>query len=348
MIKKILFGTDENKKQIYKYEVSNKRMSASFGETGAAILSLVIKDKNGIDRDVVLGPEKYEDYRRNWPAFGAVIGRYANRISKACFELNGITYKLKKNIPGGCLHSGFGYQFRDWDSDAFEDDKGIHVLFRLKSEDNDQGFPGNLNLETEYILSEDDALTIHYRYISDKDTAVNLTNHCYFNLLGHDGGTVLDHNLMIFSDKVTQVNRNLMPNGTILSVQGSAFDFTAMNSIRENMKKSFAPYCYESEYDINYVLSDEQGKYMQAAKLEAWQTGLGMNVYTDMPGMQFYTGNAVKGFRGKGNVKYDKYPGVCFETQFYPDAINIESFPSPVIRAGEQKHTSTRFEFYHI
>lgn len=348
MIEKKLFGTDENKKNIYKYEVSNGKISCSFCETGAAILSLVMKDKKGTDRDVVLGLEQYKDYKRNWSAFGAVIGRYANRISGAKFKIDGIQYKLKQNIAGGCLHSGFGYHFRDWDSEAFEDETGIHILFRLKSEDNDQGFPGNLELETEYILSEDNALTIHYRYVSDKNTAVNLTNHCYFNLLGHDGGTVLDHNLMIYSDKVTQVDKNLMPNGKILSVAGSAFDFTTMRPIRENMKKSFTSYCYDKEYDINYVLSDRQGKYMHAAKLEVEETGLGMNVYTDMPGMQFYTGNAVKGFRGKGNVRYDKYPGVCFETQFYPDAVNIESFPSPVIKAGEQKHTTTRFEFYYL
>lgn len=348
MIEKILFGTDENNNSIYKYVVNNGRIQASFCETGAAIMSIVVKDKNDIDRDVVLGLEKYEDYKRNWPAFGAVIGRYANRINKACFEINGTKYKLKKNIWGGCLHSGYSYHFRDWDSDAFEDEEGIHVIFRLRSEDNDQGFPGSLNVEVEYVLGMDNSLTILYRYESDKDTAVNLTNHCYFNLLGHDGGTILDHNLFINSDKVTQVDKKLMPNGNVLNVEGSAFDFTAMCSIRENMNKSFKPYCHDREYDINYVLSDKQGEYMNAARLEAPETGLGLRVYTDMPGMQFYTGNAVNGFFGKNNVKYEKYPGVCFETQFYPDAVNIEKFPSPVIRAGEKKQTRTRFEFYQI
>lgn len=348
MIEKVLFGTNDKNKAVYKYEVSNGRIRAAFCETGAAIMSIVIKDKDGVERDVVLGLEKYEDYQKNWPAFGAVIGRYANRISKACFRLNGTIYKLKKNMRGCCLHSGFGYHFRDWDSEAFEDEAGIHVVFRLESGDNDQGFPGALHLEAEYVLSMNDALTIHYRYESDKDTVVNLTNHCYFNLLGHAGGSVLNHKLLIHSDRVTQVDKHLIPNGRILDVEGSAFDFTTMRSISENMDKSFEPYCHDKAYDINYVLSDEQGKYVEAVRLEADETGLGMRVFTDMPGMQFYTANAVEGFTGKGNVKYVQYPGVCFETQFYPDAVNIETFPSPVIRAGEQKHTTTRFEFYHI
>ena len=347
-IEKKLFGTDENGRHIYRYDVQNDSIKASFCEVGASILSVVVTDKNGIERDVVLGLDSCEAYRRNWPAFGSVIGRYANRIHKAKFELNGTLYKLKKNAPGGCLHSGYSYHYRRWDSEAFEDEMGIHVVFRLKSEDMDQGFPGNLSVEVDYVLSEDKALTIFYRYVSDKDTIVNLTNHCYFNLLGHAAGSVMNHRVCIHSGKVTQVDKQLMPTGAILDVEGSAFDFRNMCTIRENQKKAFSPFCHEKEYDINYVLAEKAGEYKEAAVLEAQETGIGMRVLTDMPGMQFYTGNAVNGIIGKENVKYQKNPGVCFETQFYPDAVNQENFPSPIIKAGEEKQTKTRFEFYIV
>lgn len=343
-----VFGKNEENKEIYKYIVSGDNIEAAFCETGAAIMSVKIYDKNNNVKDVVLGLSNYEDYRKNWPSFGAVIGRCANRINKAKFELNGEKYKLKKNILGGCLHSGFSYHYRDWNSETFMDNQGAHIIFSIFSVDGDQGFPGKLKVSVEYVISEDKSLTIKYKYISDKDTVVNLTNHCYFNLDGHDSGSVMKAKVMINSNKVTQFDKKLMPTGKILGVEGTAFDFIDMKPIEDNLEKKFKPLAPQNEYDMNYVISDRFGEYKLAAKLEAVNSGIGMSVYTNMPGMQFYTGNAVNGFKGKSGVKYSSNPGVCFETQFYPDAINIKDFPSPIVKSGVEMNTETKFEFYDI
>ncbi|MCU6752511.1 aldose epimerase family protein [Bovifimicola ammoniilytica] len=347
-IEKELFGKNEDGKEIYKYNVKGENISATFCETGAAIMSIFIKDKDDEVKDVVLGLETYEQYRKNWLSFGAVIGRCANRISGAKFTLNNTTYKLKKNITGGCLHSGFSYHYRDFESESFTEDDSAHIIFKLESPDGDQGFPGNLKVKVEYVVKEDKSVTIKYSYISDSDTVVNMTNHCYFNLDGHNSGSVLNHKVMINSDEVTQVDRKLMPTGKIMKVDGSAYDFRKMTKIADNMRKSFKPYSYEKAYDINYVLSDHFGEYKLVAKLESEKSEIGMNVYTNMPGMQFYTGNAAKGFKAKGDAEYAANPGVCFETQFYPDAINIEKFPSPVVKAGVFMSTETKYEFYDL
>lgn len=342
------FGKDENDLIVYKYIVKGQNIKAEFCETGAAIMSFEIENIRGEMTDVVLGLDTNSDYMRNWPAFGAVIGRCANRIKGASFILNGKKYKLKKNIMGGCLHSGYGYHFRKWNGSCNTDESGnAHIIFKLNSEDGDQGFPGNLEVTVEYIVSDDKSLTIRYDYISDMDTVVNLTNHCYFNMNGHDSGAIVNHKVKINSDRVTKTDRNLMPTGEIVSVAETAYDFTKPVLISENMKKSFKPVSDSREYDINYVIGERQGEYKLAAELESTDSGIGMRVYTDMPGMQFYTANAVKGIKGKKGIIYKEFPAVCFETQFYPDAINIEHFPSPVVRAGEKKSTVTKFEFYN-
>lgn len=346
-IEKILFGQDEDG-EVYKYEVGSNDFKVTFGEVGASIMSVVTKDKYGNERDVVLSLERLEDYRHNWPAFGSVIGRYANRISKAAFELGGVKYKLKKNIIGGCIHSGYGYHFRKWESSYYVKDGEGHVIFELLSEDGDQGFPGELKVKVEYVVTEDRTLAINYYYVSDKDTAVNLTNHCYFNLEGYDSGEIFNHYVKINSHAVTNVDKKLMPTGEISDIEGSAFDFREKKKIKDNLNKSFKPYCHDKEYDINYVLDKSEGEYSLAAILESENSGIGMRVYTDMPGMQFYTANAVGGMKGKNGVTYKKNPAACFETQFYPDAVNIKDFPSPFIKRGENIHKKTSFEFYLI
>ena len=342
------FGLNEEKKEIYKYTVTGENICASFCETGAAIMCVKVAGSDNVIRDVVLGLEGYEDYRRNWPSFGAVIGRYANRISKARFKLNDKKFVLKKNIKGGCLHSGFSYHYRDWKSESFVDETGAHIIFYLNSEDGDQGFPGNLKIKVEYVVSEEKSLCIRYQYVSDADTIVNLTNHCYFNLDGHESGSIMNQKVQINSTQVTSVDKKLMPTGEIVNVEGSAFDFTKLTTINDNLSKSFKPIAPQNEYDINYVISDKLGEYKLAVLLEAEHSGIGMKVYTNMPGMQFYTGNAVNGYRGKGGVKYSDNPGVCFETQFYPDAVNIKKFPSPIIKADTIINTETKYEFYVI
>lgn len=345
MIEKRYFGEYDSTK-IYQYIVTIDDFKVKFCEMGVAILSVVLKDGQGIERDVVLGFSKKEDYMDNWPAFGAVVGRYANRINHAMFSVNGETFYLAENIPGGCLHSGNSYQFRPWQSETFEDEQGAHIVFYLDSPHMDQGFPGNLKVKTEYVVGKDYSITINYEYESDKDTPVNLTNHSYFNLGGHDSGSVKEHKLMILADKVTQLDERQMPTGTLLDITGSAYDFRVPTVIKENASKPFEPYCSGEGYDVNYVLLGEEGKYRHVATVENDATGIGMKVYTDMPGLQFYVAGGVEGIKGKENVCYEKNSGLCLETQFFPDAVNIENFPSPVIKAGELKKTTTKYEFY--
>ena len=345
VIRKEMFGEDKDGNTVYKYTVEGENISASFCETGAAIMSIIIKDADGKDRDVVLGFDDYRGYSKNWMAFGAVIGRCANRINGAKFILNDKKYKLEKNIPGGCLHSGYSYQYRSFESESFEDEAGAHIIFKLFSEDGDQGFSGNLDVKIEYLVAEDSSLTIKYYAKSDADTVVNMTNHVYINLNGHNSGTAISHKLKIMSDRVTQFDKKLMPTGEIMNIKGSAYDFTELTTIEDNMKKDFKPFSKDKEYDMNYVLSDRDGEYKQAVYLVGDKSGISMKVYTDMPGMQFYTGNAVNGCRGKSGHVYEKYPGLCFETQYFPDAINQPSFVSPVLKAGEDYCRTTRFEF---
>ena len=346
-IEKKIFGQDETG-IVYKYLIENNGFKVELCEIGASILSVIMKDGFGKETDVVLGLDSLEAYKRNWPAFGSVIGRYANRIKNASFKLDDNKYKLKNNIMGGCIHSGYGYHYRKWDSSFYEEDNKAHIIFELFSENGDQGFPGNLKVKVEYIISDNNTLSVNYYYISDKKTAVNLTNHCYFNLSGYDSGNVFEHYLKINAKKVTQVDKKLMPTGKILDVEGSAFDFTVKKQIKDNLDKGFKPFCYEKEYDINYVLDKEPEEFLLIANLESQVSKIGMNVYTDMPGMQFYTANAVGGMKGKNGVKYEKNPAVCFETQFYPDAVNIREFPSPFIEADVEVHKRTDFEFYII
>ena len=344
MIEKRYFG-ECNTREIYCYIVTTDDFKVEFSEIGAIIRSVVLKDSQGIERDVVLGFAEIESYFDNWCAAGAVVGRCANRINHARFSLNGETYQLEENVPDGCLHSGRSYHFRIWDSETFEDEMGSHVVFYLNSPHLEQGFPGNLKVKVEYVV-KDYSITINYEYESDKDTPVNLTNHSYFNLGGHDRGLAEEQRLMVKADKVTQTDERSMPTGELLDVTGSAFDFRVPTMIKENALKPFQPYYCGQSYDINFVLSKEEGSFEHVATMESDVTGIGMEIYTNMPGLQFYVAGGIKDMKGKGDVFYNGKTSCCLETQFFPDAINIQDFPSPVAKAGECKHTKTIYKFY--
>ena len=344
MIVRELFGVLDEK-EIYKYKVVYDDIEAEFCEFGACVTSVILKDKKGNNRDVVLGIDRLELFPENSPAFGSVVGRYANRIKHAKFEFNGKEYQLQKNEGDTCLHSGDSYHYRKWNSECYEDREGAHIIFSLFSPDNDQGFPGNLNISVEYIVTEEKELVIHYTYDTDKDTCVNLTNHSYFNLNGHDSGNAMEHKVMIAADGVTQVDDKLLPTGKILDVAGSAFDFRKPTVIKENYDKTFVPYCTGDDFDINYVLNDYDGTLRHVAYVEGDKSGIRMDVYTDLPGLQFYTANALEEFEGKDNVFYTYNHAFCMETQYFPDSVNIRQFPSPFIQAGELKSTTTKYSF---
>ena len=213
--------------RVFSYELENKNgMRVRLGEIGAAILGIDVPDRTGRLEDVVLGFNKPEYYFKNWQGFGAVIGRCANRIDKSEFVLNGKKYKLDKSFDGFTLHSGWNsYQYRIWESVEFEDEVGLNVRFHMFSPDKDQGYPGNLSLDVTYTLDNSNVLSIKYTGNSDKDTLINPTNHCYFNLAGYNSNTIFDHYLTINSSKVTKVDKRLMPTGELVEVSNTPFDF---------------------------------------------------------------------------------------------------------------------------
>ncbi|MCI8669993.1 MAG: galactose mutarotase [Lachnospiraceae bacterium] len=348
-IKKEIFTKDRNGTETAYYEMKNENgMTVKVCEIGAAIIEISVPDRNGNLDDVVLGYDKPEYYFENWPAFGAVVGRCANRIDRSVFSLNGKKYMLEKSRAGYTLHSGSqGYQYRVWESAAYEDEEGFNVKFTLFSPDGDQGFPGNLKVDVIYTLSSDNALTLTYDCVSDSDTVLNLTNHCYFNLQKQDAGSVFQHYVQINSDRVCRVDRRLIPDGSMADVRDTSFDFRKRKKIGDGLNRPFQPVTPFNEYDINYKINDSFGIQKQAAVLECEENGRGMRVYTDMPGMQFYTAGALgEKNKGKNGVTYEKYGAVCFETQFFPNAIHIPEFVQPVLLKGKRFVSKTKYEFY--
>ncbi len=344
---KEIFGQTKDGKTAYTYTVKNSNgMMAKFTDYGAILGSLYVPDKDGNVEDVVLGFEHLEDYFVNEPNFGSTIGRHANRIGGASFELNGVTYELDKNDGEHNLHGGYnGYHKRLWEATTFEDDEQT-IEFTYNSEDGDQGFPGNLKISVKYTLTEDNQIKIEYNAVSDKDTVINLTNHSYFNLAGQDLGTILDQIAWIDSDEMTYADKESIPHGEIIKVAGTPMDFNTPKKVGKDIDKDFDQLVWGKGFDHNWVLKTKKGELSLVASLLDEKSGRYMEVFTDLPGIQFYTGNFLDGtLVGKGGAKYIQRSGLCFETQYYPNAINVPSFEQPVIKAGETYQTTTVYKF---
>lgn len=350
MIRKESFGRLPDGREAVLYTLMNANgVSASFTDLGAVWVSMMVKDKNGQFGDVIQGYDNVEQYLVNAPHFGAPIGRNANRIGKACFELNGQTYHLEEN-NGSCnnLHSGSDqYHSRMWEAEASEEDIGSRVTFTLVSPDGDQGFPGNLTVRISYTLTDEDALQISYYAVSDADTVVNLTNHSYFNLNNHDSKSISDIQVWIDSDAFTMADAELIPTGELVPVKGTPMDFTVMKPIGQDIETQYRPLQDAGGYDHNWVLKAQKGDPVLVAKACSDSTGRTMEVYTDMPGLQFYTANSLDERKnpGKGEALYGPRSSFCFETQYFPNAVNIPSFASPVLKAGEEYESTTIYRF---
>lgn len=343
------FGETPEGLQADKYTLTNEHgVSASFTNLGGTWISMVVPDREGRMADVVLGYDCLEHYLENPPHFGAIIGRNANRIGGAAFSLNGETYMLEKNNGENNLHSGPEfYHGRIWEVELDESSLGSRVSFSLFSPDGDQGYPGNAQITVSYTLTQDDALIIDYHMISDADTIANFTNHSYFNLAGHNQGKILSQKVWINADYFTPADAGSIPLGTIEPVKGTPMDFTQMKEIGLEIDADYEPLILGRGYDHNWVIKHEKpGEVELCAKAYDPVSGRGMEVYTDLPGMQFYTGNFLKAeLPGKEGAVYDMRSAFCFETQYYPDAANKPSFPSPVLRAGEEYKTTTIYQF---
>lgn len=343
------FGNMPDGTGITLYTLTNKNgLKAEIMNYGGTVVSLYVPDKNGNLSDVVLGYDKLEDYLDRSPFFGSLIGRYANRLEGASFELNGITYILNKNEGNNQLHGGLkGYDKKVWDARILPGDEGLEMS--LFSPDMDENYPGNLKVRVIYRLTDENALEIEYFAETDKDTIVNLTNHTYFNLSGHDSGPIVDHELKIDADFYTPINSECLPTGEIRSVKNTPFDFTQFKRVGDGLSDSYdnEQMKFGSGYDHNYVLRTPAGNTpREIAQLYDPKSGRLMTVLTTKPGVQFYSGNHVKGAgKGKNGAIYDKWHGLCLETQYFPNSMRHPHFPSPVLKAGQTYHHMTVYKF---
>lgn len=343
MLKK-LFGKTQEGVEVYLFTIENSNgMKAEIINYGGIIVSLLVPDKDGKLTDVVLGCDNLEDYY-NCPFFGAIVGRHANRIENAVFELNGREYRLAKNDGNNHLHGGIkGFDKVVWD--VVEHSNSSLKLHYL-SADGEEGYPGNLNVTVTYTITDDNGILIDYNATTDIDTVVNLTNHSYFNLSGHDSGNILKHELKINADKFTVNNAECIPTGEIISVEGTPMDLRDFRPIEPGLKSDNIHIQCGDGYDHNFVLNVSGKEPEFAAELYDPLSGRKMKVYTTKPGVQLYTGNKLSDqIIGKGGIRYRKWGGLCLETQFFPNAMRHKHFPSPVLKAGDTYHHITIYKF---
>lgn len=311
---------------------------------GGRIVSIMVPDKEGILNDVVLGFSSIQDYLDNDSNFGALIGRYGNRIAKGKFNLNKIEYSLPVNNGENSLHGGpDGFHNRYFDISQLNETT-LECLYL--SADNEAGYPGNLQVKVTYTLTADNAIRIDYEATTDKETVVNLTNHSYFNLSGNANNTILDHVLYINADQYTPVKEDLIPTGKIEKVSGTPLDFTTPTVIGERIDDGFRQIQYGLGYDHNWVLKSDNTPQTVACKVTCPATGITLEVYTNEPGVQFYAGNFLDGSQtGKNGISYQKRTALCLETQHYPDSPNQPTFPSTVLKPGETYKSLCIYKF---
>jgi len=343
-----LYGRTSGGEEVYIFELSNSNgMTVEIINYGGIIVSLNSPDRDGKIDDVVLGYDKLEDYEnRNNAYFGAIIGRHANRIEGSVFELNGKEYRLNANEGKNHLHGGLkGFDKVVWNAEIIENSSGECLQLSYTSPDGEENYPGNLDTKVTYTLTNDNALKIEYSAVSDKDTVVNLTNHSYFNLSGHDKGDITEHLVMINADKFTAINEECLPTGEIREVKGTPMDFTALTTIEPGLSSGYEQIIFGKGYDHNFVLNVSEKDIEKAAEVYDDKSGRLMEVYTTKPGIQFYTGNFLDNILGKGGARYGKRSGLCLETQYFPNAMKHKHFPSPILRAGQEYRHTTIYKF---
>ncbi|MFO7924106.1 MAG: aldose epimerase family protein [Bacteroidales bacterium] len=338
---KRVFGHLPDGREVYIFTLKNKNgISAEITNYGGIVTSLNVPDRDGVTADIVLGFDSLEEYLDDHPYFGALVGRYANRIAGARFELDGEVYHLAANNGNNHLHGGVdAIDKKVWDYDIPAYDDGTSLRLTLFSPDGDEGYPGNLSLEVLFTLNNSDELKINYKATTDKATPVNISHHGYFNLTG-GRESVLGHMLKINANRFTGVDDELIPTGELPLVEGTAMDFREMKTVGRDIEN------VQGGYDHNYVLEGTEGSMRTAAVLYEPDSGRRMEVITTQPGVQLYTGNFLDGsLTGKGGAVYEKYWGLCLETQHFPDSPNQPSFPSAILRPGEEYHHTVVFRF---
>lgn len=342
-MKKEFFGKIGDR-EVSLYTLENERgMKAVVSDFGALIVKICVPDKDGNVADVCLGYDTLEEYLVNGCFFGAVIGPNANRIGNARYTLDGVTYQLDVNDGVNNLHShrDLGAHKRVWD--AQEKDGG--VLFTLRMKDGELGFGGNKTFQVLYEVTQDNELRITYDADSDKNTVINMTNHCYFNLDGHGAGSIESHSLQLLASSYTPADAGSIPYGEIAPVAGTPMDFTQSHVIGERIDADFEQLKMAGGYDHNWACDNCDGSVRKIAVVKNASGSRTMEVYTDLPGVQFYAGNFMEPETGKGGAAYDYRGGLALETQFYPDTPNKPQFPSSVFGPARHYHTTTIYRF---
>lgn len=329
------------------YTLKNSRgMVATITNYGGIVTSLTTADRDGKYGDIVHGFDEPGPYLGTHPFFGALVGRYGNRIGNARFTLNGTEYKLAANNGPNHLHGGVkGFDKVVWQAkDVTASEPALELTY--VSKDGEEGYPGALTVTVRYTLTENNELKIDYRATTDKPTVVNLTNHSYFNLGGQGEGDVLGHTVLINAERFTPVDATLIPTGEIRKVEGTPFDFTQPRTIGERINSKDEQIVFGKGYDHNFVLNSGGGSLATAARVSNAVTGRVMEVLTTEPGLQFYTGNFLDGtLKGKGGKVYGHRSGFCMETQHFPDSPNKPDFPSTVLKPGQTYQTTTMYRF---
>lgn len=340
------FDTIIDGKKVALYWIENKGIKAAFTNYGGRLIGLWLADKNGKQTDVVTGMNSVKGFKNSTePYFGATIGRVGNRIAKGQFTLEGKQYQVPLNNGKNALHGGVkGFQDVVWDVAKKNNNT---LVFSYVSPDGEQGFPGNLTVKVTYTLEADQSIKMEYEATTDKTTVVNLTNHAFFNLNGEGSGTILNHELQIYANQFTPVDEGLIPSGELRSVKNTPFDFTSTHTIGERIETNDEQLKFGKGYDHNYVLSGAKNKgLIHAATVAGDVSGIALDIYTEEPGIQFYSGNFMQGKNVfKSGVKDDFRTAFALETQHFPDAPNQPKFPPIILKKGQKYHTISLYKF---
>ncbi len=345
-IKKEPFGQIAEGTPVELYTLTNDHgLEVSIINYGGIIVSLKIPDRAGKVGEVTLGFDSLEGYLEKSPYFGCIVGRFANRIARGRFTLEGVEYTLAQNNGPNSLHGGLqGFDKVVWEAEPFENEAGVGLTLKYLSPDGEEGYPGNLSVTVIYTLTNDNELKIDYTAATDQPTVLNLTNHTYFNLAG--GGDILGHKLMLNADKFTPIDETLIPTGELRPVEGTPLDFRQATPIGARIEQADEQLRLAGGYDHNFVLDNLAGELILAARVVEPTSDRVLEVYTTEPGIQFYSGNFLDGtITGKGGRVYHKRTGFCLETQHYPDSPNQPDFPSTVLKHGEEYQQMTIFKF---
>lgn len=341
------FKSNLNDKKTQLFVLKNKNgIEMTISNYGQRLVSLMVPDRTGIMEDIVLGYSSLKEYQTKGGYYGATIGRYGNRIAKGKFEIDNISYELAKNNNGNHLHGGIkGFESMVWDVDSVTQN---FISFKRISMDMEEGYPGNLKVNVEYTLTDDNELQIEYTATTDKKTHVNLTHHSFFNLKGEGKGNVNDHIVQINSSSITPVDEALIPNGELMPVDDTSFDFRTPKTIQSGLDKPHEQLRIGGGFDHNYILDQESRSangLTFAAKVKEPKSGRVLEVYTNEPGMQFYGGNFINNDLGKNGHVYEKRGAFCLETQHYPDTPNNDNFPSTLLVPGQKYNSVCVYKF---